>query len=236
MEGWVKFHRKIEEWGWYTDPNTFRVFFHLVLKANHKPNSWRGIEIGKGQLITSRDKLAEQLNLSVQQVRTSLKKLESTQEITIKATNKYTLVTIENYTIYQTKDEKATSKSTNEQPSNNHQVTTNKNVKNVKNKDYSDLFVSLYDKYPYRKSKRDTFNSYKKLLKEYSHEDLERAVDNYIIEIKDKNITMPYSSNNFFGTKAYFEDYLKAKVVIKPNYSVTDLSGVKIEYADESTT
>lgn len=139
MEGWVRFHRKIEEWEWFTDPNTFRVFFYLVLKANHKDREWRGIEIKRGQLITSRDKIAVALDLSPQQIRTSLKKLQSTNEITIESTNKYSIVTIEKYADYQ--DNQPAQQPT-EQPSNNqpdnHQITTNKNVKNNKNeKKYS---------------------------------------------------------------------------------------------------
>jgi len=36
MEGWIKIHRKIEARERYTDANTFRVFFHLLINANHK--------------------------------------------------------------------------------------------------------------------------------------------------------------------------------------------------------
>lgn len=225
MQGWVKFHRKIEEWEWYTDPNTFRLFFHLVLKANHKPKKWRGVDVNKGQLITSRDKLAEQLSLTPQQIRTSLTKLKSTNEITIKSTNKYTLVTIENYCLYQTKDEETTSKTTsnapNEQPSNNQQVTTNKNDKNKKKKEYTNEFEELYSIYPNSKAKQDTFNNYNKRLKEYTHEQLIKSVKAYSKHVEKNNITFIYSSNNFFGNKGYFEDWVKVetekpKVILKP--------------------
>jgi hypothetical protein len=36
MSGWIKIHRSILEWEWYEDTNTFRLFMHLILKANHK--------------------------------------------------------------------------------------------------------------------------------------------------------------------------------------------------------
>ena len=64
MSGWVRFHRKIEEWEWYTDPNTFRLFFHLVMKANHKDGKWKGKDVKRGQHITSISKLACALDLS----------------------------------------------------------------------------------------------------------------------------------------------------------------------------
>ena len=94
MQGWVSFHRKIEEWEWYDDANTFRLFFHLVLKANHKDNKWRGIDIKRGELVTSNEQLAKQLKLTVSKIRTSLNKLKSTGEIAIKTTNKNTVVGI----------------------------------------------------------------------------------------------------------------------------------------------
>ena len=120
MTGWIKVHRKIEQWEWYTDANTFRLFFHLVLKANHADKKWRGIIIKRGQIVTSSEHLANQLKLSRQQIRTSLNKLKSTNEITTKSTNKYIIVTIGKYDDYQSEDEKITNEitinSTNNQP------------------------------------------------------------------------------------------------------------------------
>lgn len=48
MEGWVKIYRSILTWEWYSDINVRVLFIHLLLKANHAPKSWRGIEIQAG--------------------------------------------------------------------------------------------------------------------------------------------------------------------------------------------
>ena len=101
MEGWISLYRKFVNWEWYTDANTMRVFLHLLLLANHKENKWRGILIERGQLVTSYNSLSDDLNLTVQEIRTSFKRLKSTNEITTKPTNKYTLVTILKYNDYQ---------------------------------------------------------------------------------------------------------------------------------------
>ena len=105
MEGWIKIHRKMVDWEWYDDINTKVLFLHLLLTANHKEKNWRGITILRGQKLTSLQHLAEETKLTVMQVRTSLNKLKSTNEITIKTTNKNTLITIEKYSNYQDKDE-----------------------------------------------------------------------------------------------------------------------------------
>lgn len=105
MEGWIKMYRKLIEWEWYNDINTKVVFLHLLLTANHKEKKWQGNTILKGQKLTSLEHLSKEVGLSIQQTRTALKKLKSTNEITIKSTNKYTLITIEKYSDYQDKDE-----------------------------------------------------------------------------------------------------------------------------------
>lgn len=99
--GFIKIHRKIIEWEWYSDNNVFRVFTHLLLTANFENKKWQGIDISRGQVITSLEKLGKSTSLSIQQVRTALTKLKSTQEITIKSTKLHTFITLTNYNLYQ---------------------------------------------------------------------------------------------------------------------------------------
>lgn len=105
MEGWIKLHRKMINWEWYNDINVKVVFLHLLLTANHEDKKWQGIEIKRGQKITSLSHLAEETKLSVKQIRNVLNKLKSTGEITSKGTNKYTIITIVKYNDYQIKEE-----------------------------------------------------------------------------------------------------------------------------------
>lgn len=127
-QGWIKLHRQILEWEWYSDNNCFRVFLHLLLKANHKEKRFKGIELKVGSIVTSRDLLARETGLSSQQVRTALNKLISTNEITSVTSSQGTILQIVSYEKYQI----ATSEITNEQPTSNQQVTTNKNNKKEK--------------------------------------------------------------------------------------------------------
>lgn len=141
MEGWIKVHRKLVDWEWYNDINVKVVFLHLLLTANHKEKQWKGQTILRGQKLTSIEHLADDVGLTFQQTRTALKKLKSTHEITIKTTNKNTLITIEKFNNYQfeiDEDNKQNNKQfnnliTNNQQTNNKQITTNKNEKNDNN-------------------------------------------------------------------------------------------------------
>lgn len=105
MEGWIKIHRKMLNWEWYNNNNVKIVFLHLLLTANHKEKKWQGITIGRGQTLTSIQHLAKETNLTQQQIRTALNKLKLTNEITIKTTNQYTLISIEKYSDYQNDEE-----------------------------------------------------------------------------------------------------------------------------------
>jgi hypothetical protein len=132
QNGWIKLHRQILEWEWYDDINCFRLFTHLILKANHKEKRYKGIVIKAGQIVTSRDLLAEETGLSSQQIRTAITKLKSTNEITSVTSSQGTIIEVVNYEKYQI----ATNEITEEQPTSNQRATTNKNDKKEKKEIY----------------------------------------------------------------------------------------------------
>lgn len=136
--GYIKIWRSLLDWEWYKNTNTKCVFIHLLLKANHADARWQGTDIKAGQLVTSSDGLAKELGLTRQNVRTALVHLKSTNEITIKSTNKFMLITLENWAYYQGQIEESTSKPTtnptNDQPATNQQLTTNNKNKNKEKK------------------------------------------------------------------------------------------------------
>lgn len=80
-EGYINIFRKILDWEWYSDINTSRIFIHLLLTANWTEQKWQGIQIKRGQRVTSLEHLANETGLSIQQVRTALKKLQKTRRI-----------------------------------------------------------------------------------------------------------------------------------------------------------
>ena len=101
QNGWIKIHRKILEWGWYEDTNTFRVFLDLLLHANWTPSEYRGVRLDPGDVVIGLHALAKRLHMSVHQVRTALEHLKMTNEVAIKTTNKFSVVTIVKWRDYQ---------------------------------------------------------------------------------------------------------------------------------------
>lgn len=97
----IKLSRKIQSWRWYQDANTMRVFIHILLNANVYDHDFENITVKRGQWVTSQKRIAEQLNLSIKNVRTALDHLKSTNEVAIKTTSKYSIITVKNYNQYQ---------------------------------------------------------------------------------------------------------------------------------------
>jgi len=139
---WVKLFRKFKEWGWYSDINVSRLFLHLLLSVNYEDKDWKGVVVKRGQVIVGVEDLGEQTGLSRQQTRTALTKLKSTNEITIKTTTKYTLITVNKYNDYQ----QITNNLTNEQPTDNQQITTTKEYKNKRIKENNNISIETRKK------------------------------------------------------------------------------------------
>ena len=195
--GFIKLHRKIIEWEWYSDVNVCRVFLHLLLTANFENKKWQGIDISRGQVITSLEKLGKSTTLTIQQVRTALTKLKSTHEITIKATKLHTFITLTNYNLYQdiviesnTPDNTPdNNSSTNDQQTINKEATTTKEGKEGEERKrmeeekkllIENQFESFWNLYDKKKSRPDAEKKFKAALKKDTFENIVAGLEKYI--------------------------------------------------------
>lgn len=141
MKGYIKLFKQFQKWGWYDDANTVRVFLDILLNVNYEPSEYHGYKLEAGQGVFGRKKMAARLKISERSVRTAIEHLKSTNEITIKSTNKFSIITVVNWEKFQILENKATSKSTNkpsnERPTTDQQLTTEEEYKNIRNKECS---------------------------------------------------------------------------------------------------
>jgi len=137
LSGWIKLHRRMMSWEWYQDSNMVHLFLHMLMKANHEPGKWRGIQVNRGQFVSGRKALSKEIGMSERSIRTCIKRLKSTNELTTNATNRFTLYTIVNWDTYQidgrSSDQHTDQPCASKRPASDQQVTTNKNDKNDKN-------------------------------------------------------------------------------------------------------
>lgn len=145
MQGYIKVYRKLMDSPVWSDPYYLKLWMYCLMKASHKE---REIIVGNnvitlepGQFLTGRNSLADDLNKGMKpKLRLSgrtwyryLENLEKWQMLTIKKTNKYSVVSITKWKEYQETDQQLSNKS----PSDDQQLSTNKNDKNDNNELFS---------------------------------------------------------------------------------------------------
>lgn len=227
MEGWIKLHRKMTAWEWYKNPNTFKLFIHCLLIANHEEKQWRGITIKRGQFIRSYANLATESGLTIQQVRTALSNLKSTQDITQSKVGRNLLFTIVSYEKYQDVNTISNTNLTSNQHETQHENNTISNTKqeykNIKKKeninsasastesakDINAFFEDIWKLYPNKKGKGQVSKTAKERLLKVGYEEIARAIDRYKTDLqKDSDWRKPQNGSTFFNSG--YVDYLDA--------------------------
>lgn len=139
--GWIKIYRQLLEkpiWQEST-PEQKVILITLLSMANHEKKEWewqgKPYKTIPGRFITSLEKIKSKCGkgISVQNVRTALKRFEKYEFLTSESTNKNRLITIVNWEIYQSRESDSTKELTSNQQATNKQLTTNKNDKEIKN-------------------------------------------------------------------------------------------------------
>ena len=133
------------------DKNTFSInlengtFNCFRSSCGYKETPWQGIMIKPGQCVIGTERLAKELDFTRAQIRYALNKLKSTNEITIKTTNKYSIVTLVNWEDYQLinidnsqqNHQQTNQQIANKKPTKSQQIATSEEIKNKRIKEYT---------------------------------------------------------------------------------------------------
>ena len=146
MEGWIKIHRKLIDASWFSKSEYVHLWLYLLLKANHKDQEiFVGNEkvlVKRGQLLTSRHKLPEVVDVQENKIYRILKCFENEHQIEQHKTRKYTVISIVNYDTYQKSEQDNEQQMNNKRTADEQQMNTNNNDKNDNN-----IYLYLYNKY-----------------------------------------------------------------------------------------
>jgi len=99
--GWIKINRGLLDWEWFDEPEMVHAWLYILLTANTEEKKWKGITVQRGQLVITVAGLAARLGISVKKMRIILDRLISTGELGKETANKYTILTICKYDVYQ---------------------------------------------------------------------------------------------------------------------------------------
>jgi hypothetical protein len=134
--GFVKLWRKSIESGWLANHKLWAFWSYCLLKATYRSCSvivgCQQVQLEPGQFVYGRKKAAQETGLSEQELRTCIAFLKKAGNLTIKSTNKFSVITIANWGCYQSEPDEATNRSTNEQPTTNHIQEVKKNKEEKK--------------------------------------------------------------------------------------------------------
>lgn len=209
--GFIKIYRSILDWEWYQDANTKAVFLHLLLNANWEETRYRGFVVPRGSLIAGRKSLAHDLGMTERSVRTSLEHLKSTGEVTIKTTNRFSVITIVNWDNFQGLEEKATSQTSLQRslkrPTTDQQPTTYKEYKEYKNIRNEEVYTRIWNAYNSVCVNLCRCHSLTKPRIDKLNELLDAFTTDEIIDVFKKANGMSYltSGKNKIGWKADFD-------------------------------
>lgn len=135
---YIKVFHQMLEWGWYSDTNTFRVFMHILLRANYKPSEYLGQKIDAGECVFGYNAWSEELGLSVRELRTAISHLKATNEIRVRATNRFSVITVVKWEFWQIEegmcDKQVATQTTSKRQASDKQATTSKESKNTTTK------------------------------------------------------------------------------------------------------
>lgn len=103
--GWLRLYRQALENGWLRHHERWAFWSYCLLKATHTQTivkvGLQDVHLEPGQFVFGRKKAAEDLGLSEKQIRGLLSYLISANNLTIKATNKFSVISIVNWHSYQ---------------------------------------------------------------------------------------------------------------------------------------
>ena len=141
--GWICLHRSLLDHWVFTDAQALKAWMHLLLTANHEDKRMffdgKLITIKRGQHLTSIRKLAESWGCTRRKADSLLNCFIEDQMVTVKRSNKGTLLTLVNYSVYQNmrdteRTTESTTEDTTEDTTESTQTTMNNNDNNDNNK------------------------------------------------------------------------------------------------------
>lgn len=199
MEGWIKVHRKLLDNPIITkDSDYLSVWIYLLLNATHKEYDtlFRGerIVLQKGQLLTGTISISQKLKINKDKVQRILKSFENDKQIEQQTSNRNRLISIVNWNEYQEIDNRNDKQMINKCETDDKQVITNKNVKNIKN-DKNNNILTSEDKssLAFAKANKHKYGEYKNvLLKDKELQSLKGEYQNWkeLITYLDEYIEM----------------------------------------------
>ncbi len=184
MSGWIKLWRQIQRSDMYRSLTSKQrdVMIQCLLLASHNGNTWEWkgetMTCQPGQFITSLESLKELCgrDVSIQNIRTALNKLQKWQFLTNESTKTGRLITIMNWGTYQ--GDQQSNQQSNQQRTNKELTTIKKGKNEKKGTQYPSEFERFWSAYPKKVGKGGAYKAWQKMKgTRPTIEDIERILE-----------------------------------------------------------
>ena len=122
--------------GWFTDSNAVHLWTYILLKANHTKSEylWNGkiIDLQPGQFVTGRKRMSAETGIQESKIERLLKLFENEQQIEQQKTNTSRLISIVNYSKFQSREQQNEQRVNNKRTTDEQRVNTKKELKELK--------------------------------------------------------------------------------------------------------
>ena len=167
QRGYIKVWRKTIDSGWLQNHKLCAFWLWCLLKASHKEYDLivgcQKVHLMPGDFVFGLNKASEELAMSIRSIRTILAFLKTSQNLTIKTTNKFSVISIVNWDIYQ-QTETTNDNQNDKLPTSYRQATDNKQThKHKSTKEYTSDFLQFYNAYPKRIGREPAWKAWQKL-------------------------------------------------------------------------
>ena len=98
---WIKLPRMFMNWQWYQNTNMVHLYLYLLLNANIENKLYFGISIQRGECLVSLSTLSRDTGISRDSVKSYLKKLKDTKDISYKKLSKGRIIVLLDFDKFQ---------------------------------------------------------------------------------------------------------------------------------------
>lgn len=207
-KGWISLHRVLLEKPIWRDstPQQKVILITLLMMANHKKREWewegKKYKAKPGELVTSLERIV--LNsgkgVSIQNVRTAIKRFEKYGFLTNKSTNRNRLITIINWETYQLVEKNQQANQQVNKQETNKQLTSNNNENNSINKIYN-LWNKNQVGIVHTKLPSEMAGAIDTKIKKYGFEEVKKAIGRLCKAVHDED----YYYNNKWNLRNFMQ-------------------------------
>lgn len=167
QHGYVKLWRRSIEGGWLSNHKLWAFWCWCLMKATHKEFDfvvgYTQVHLMPGEFVFGLRKAAKELKISIQSIRTLLNFLKTSQNLTIKSTHLFSIITIINWDTYQSQENEINTPINTRVTHGQHTGNNKQEHKNIRTKEYTPDFLQFYNEYPKHIGKEPAWKAWQKL-------------------------------------------------------------------------